>query len=73
MNYDSKKIASVLEKFGVKFDAFRVETFHSGNINSTHRVDIRYRGKSDSFVLQRINTTILAKTTSILATHMQDG
>lgn len=58
MNYDSKRIASVLKKFGVSFDTFRVETFHSGNINSTHRVDIRHRGKSDSFVLQRINTYV---------------
>ena len=66
MNYDSKKIASVLEKFGVKFDAFRVETFHSGNINSTHRVDIRYRGKSDSFVLQRINTYVFRNPIGIM-------
>lgn len=66
MNYDSKKIASVLKKFGVSFDTFRVETFHSGNINSTHRVDIRHRGKSDSFVLQRINTYVFRNPVGIM-------
>ncbi len=66
MNYDSKKIASVLTKFGVCYDSFRVETFHSGNINSTHRVDIRYRGKSDSFVLQRINTYVFRDPVKIM-------
>ncbi len=66
MNYDSKRIASVLKKFGVSFDTFRVETFHSGNINSTHRVDIRHRGKSDSFVLQRINTYVFRDPVGIM-------
>jgi len=66
IKYDSKKIASVLKNFGVSFDSFRVETFHSGNINSTHRVDIRYRGKSDSFVLQRINTYVFSNPVGIM-------
>ena len=66
MNYDSKRIASVLKQFGVSFDTFRVETFHSGNINSTHRVDIRHRGKSDSFVLQRINTYVFRNPVGIM-------
>ena len=66
MNYDSKKIASVLTKFGVCFDSFRVQTFHSGNINSTHRVDIRYHGKSDSYVLQRINTYVFRDPVGIM-------
>ncbi len=66
MNYDSKRIAAVLKKFGVSFDTFRVETFHSGNINSTHRVDIRHHGKSDSFVLQRINTYVFRDPVGIM-------
>lgn len=66
MNYDVKRIASVLTKFGVSFDSFRVETFHSGHINSTHRVDIRFKGKSDSFVLQRINTYVFRDPVGIM-------
>ena len=66
MNYDSKRIASVLKKFGVSFDTFQVETFHSGNINSTHRVDIRRHGKSESFVLQRINTYVFRNPVGIM-------
>ncbi|MBE6712426.1 MAG: aminoglycoside phosphotransferase family protein [Ruminococcaceae bacterium] len=66
MNYDSKRIASVLTKFGVAYDSFRVETFHSGHINSTHRVDIRCKGKSDSFVLQRINTYVFRNPIGIM-------
>ena len=66
MNYDSKAIASVLRKFGVSFDSFRVQTFHSGNINSTHRVDTRFCGKSDSFVMQRINTYVFQDPVGIM-------
>ncbi len=66
MTYNSKEITSVLEKFGIQFDSFRVETFHSGHINSTHRVDVRYKGKTDSFVLQRINTYVFPNPVGIM-------
>ena len=58
MGYDGKAIASVLKKFGINFNSFRVETFHSGHINSTYKVDVRHEGKNESFVLQRINTFV---------------
>ncbi|MBR2634948.1 MAG: aminoglycoside phosphotransferase family protein [Clostridia bacterium] len=67
MSDNSRKISLALKQFGVKFDSFRVETFHSGHINSTHKVDIRYRGKSDSFVLQRINTYVFPDPVGIMA------
>ena len=68
MNYDndSRKISAVLKHFGVEFDSFSIETFHSGHINSTHKVDIRYRGKNDSFVLQRINTYVFPDPVGIM-------
>lgn len=66
MTYNSREITTVLQKFGISFDSFHVETFHSGHINSTHRVDIRYRGKSDSFVLQRINTYVFPNPVGIM-------
>lgn len=66
MNYDSKKIASVLARFGVQFDSFMVETLHSGHINSTHRVNVRCCGKSDSFILQRINTYVFRDPVGIM-------
>ncbi len=66
MSYDSKKIASVLTKFGVHFDSFQIETFHSGHINSTHKVSIRYQGKNDAFVLQRINTYVFRNPVGIM-------
>lgn len=66
MTYNSKEITAVLGKFGISFDSFRVETFHSGHINSTHKVDIRYQGKTDSFVLQRINTYVFPNPVGIM-------
>lgn len=66
MTYNSKEITAVLEKFDIKFDSFRVETFHSGHINCTHRVDTRYKGKTDSFVLQRINTYVFPNPVGIM-------
>ncbi len=66
MSYESRKITSVLQHFGVQFDSFRVETFHSGHINSTHKVDVRFKGKNDSFVLQRINTYVFPNPVGIM-------
>ncbi|MBR2615853.1 MAG: aminoglycoside phosphotransferase family protein [Clostridia bacterium] len=66
MEYQNQKIASVLKRFGVEYDSFRVETFHSGHINSTHKVDIRFKGKTDSFVLQRINTYVFPNPVGIM-------
>ena len=66
MDYDYKQIASILKRFGVNYDSFRVETFHSGHINSTHKVDIRFKGKTDSFVLQRINTYVFPNPVGIM-------
>lgn len=63
----SKRLPEILKNFGVRFDSFRVETFHSGHINSTHKVDIRYKGKTDSFVLQRINTFVFKNPVGIMA------
>lgn len=66
MGIRSEEIASILKKFGVQFDAFQVETFHSGHINSTHRVEVRFNGKSDSFVVQRINTYVFPDPVGIM-------
>ena len=66
MNYDARSIISVLRHFGVPFDSFHVETFHSGHINSTHKVDTRFHGKNDSFVLQRINTYVFPNPKGIM-------
>lgn len=66
MSYNQKKIASVLEKFGVSYDTFRVQVFSSGNINSTYKIDIRYQKKSASFVLQRINTYVFRDPVGIM-------
>lgn len=67
MPYDeNKKIAAVLRKFGVEFDSFHVETFHSGHINATHKVEVRHKGKTDSFVLQRINTYVFRDPVGIM-------
>lgn len=66
MSYQNRIIVSVLKKFGISYDSFRVETFHSGHINSTHKVDIRYQGKSDSFILQRINTFVFSDPIGIM-------
>lgn len=66
MGYDGKAIASVLKKFGVNFNSFRVETFHSGHINCTYRVDVRNNGKNESFVLQRINTFVFKNPVGIM-------
>ncbi len=66
MSYQNRTIVSVLKKFGISFDSFRVQTFHSGHINSTHKVDIRFQGKSDSFVLQRINTFVFSNPIGIM-------
>lgn len=66
MGYDGKAIASVLKKFGIHFNTFRVETFHSGHINSTYRVDVRNNGKNESFVLQRINTFVFRNPVGIM-------
>ncbi len=64
--YDDKKISKILKCFGVDFDSFGVETFHSGHINSTFKVDIRCKGKTDSFVLQRINTYVFPDPVGIM-------
>lgn len=66
MGYDGKAIASVLKKFGVDFNTFRVDTFHSGHINCTYRVDVRNGGKNDSFILQRINTFVFKNPVGIM-------
>lgn len=66
MSYNRKELTDVLEKFGIPFDSFHVETFHSGHINCTHRVDVRYKGQSDSFVLQRINTYVFPNPVGIM-------
>lgn len=67
MTYDeNKKITAVLREFGVEFDSFHVETFHSGHINSTHKVEVRHKGKTDSFVLQRINTYVFPNPVKIM-------
>ena len=66
MGYDGKAIASVLKKFGINFNSFRVETFHSGHINSTYKVDVRHEGKNESFVLQRINTFVFKNPVGIM-------
>ena len=65
-NYDSKRIIGVLSKFGVNFDSFRIETFQSGHINSTFKVDVRSRGKAASYVLQRINTYVFPNPVGIM-------
>lgn len=66
MNYDHKKIAAVLKHFGVEYDSFHVETFHSGHINSTHKVETRFHGKTASYVLQRINTYVFSDPVGIM-------
>lgn len=66
MGICTEEIASVLEKFGVRCDALQVETFHSGHINSTHRVEVRSGGASDCFVVQRINTYVFPDPVGIM-------
>lgn len=66
MGIQSEEIAAVLGKFGIQYDAFQIETFHSGHINSTHRVATRYRGVSDCFVAQRINTYVFPDPVGIM-------
>ncbi len=66
MGIQAEEIAAVLKQFGVDYDAFQIETFHSGHINSTHRVDIRYKGVSDAFVAQRINTYVFPDPVGIM-------
>ncbi|MBR3837120.1 MAG: aminoglycoside phosphotransferase family protein [Clostridia bacterium] len=65
-NYDGKRIADVLKRFGVEFDSFRIETFQSGHINSTFKVDVRSQGKAASYVLQRINTYVFPNPVGIM-------
>ncbi len=67
MAYDEyQKIPSILRRFGVEFNSYKVETFHSGHINSTYKVDVRSGGKSASFVLQRINTYVFPDPVGIM-------
>ena len=66
MGIRSEEIADVLRHFGVTYDAFQVETFHSGHINSTHRVIVRSHGKTESYVAQRINTYVFPNPVGIM-------
>ena len=66
MQGQADNIASVLSKFGIQYDAFQIETFHSGHINSTHRVATRFKGVSDCFVVQRINTYVFPDPVGIM-------
>ncbi|MBP5288913.1 MAG: aminoglycoside phosphotransferase family protein [Clostridia bacterium] len=66
MGIQAEEIAAVLRQFGVDYDAFQIETFHSGHINSTHRVVTRYKGVSDAFVAQRINTYVFPDPVGIM-------
>lgn len=60
MNQDYRKIPHILKQFGILFDSYCIETFHSGHINSTYKVDVKNKGKAESFVLQRINTYVFS-------------
>ena len=66
MSYSNQRIAMILKCFGIEFDSFRVEVFTSGNINCTYKVDIRNRRKTDSFVLQRINTFVFKNPVGVM-------
>lgn len=52
------EIERVLREFGLRFDSFTVSLFDSGHINTTYRVDINHGGKTESFVLQCINSYV---------------
>ncbi len=66
MSYSNQKITSVLKRFNIPYNSYRVETFNSGNINSTYKVDVRYDGKNQSYVIQRINTHVFSNPIGIM-------
>lgn len=66
MKSNVELIGIVLKQFCIPFDAFQVETFHSGHINSTFKVETRYQGKRDAFVAQRINTYVFQDPVGIM-------
>lgn len=61
-----KKIPQVLREFGLSFDAFGVETLHSGHINCTFKVSIRTKRVNSSFIVQRINTYVFRDPVGIM-------
>ena len=67
MDYDQKKISEVLNRFGIGHDSFAVETLRSGHINATYKIDVCYQGKSDSYILQKVNTYVFSDPVGIMS------
>ena len=61
-------IPSVLKEFGISYDSYETEVFHSGHINFTVKVELMRDGKkAESLVLQKINTYVFRNPIGIMS------
>ena len=66
MPNEIEMIPTVLRGFGLDFDSFTYEIFHSGHINSTIKVNFTSGGAEKSVVLQRVNTYVFPNPIGIM-------
>lgn len=66
MSSEIEMIPRVLKGFGLEFDDFSHQVFHSGHINSTIKVDYTWKTERKSVILQRVNTYVFQNPIGIM-------